>query len=45
MKKENIILGIVSKGRLLDNSIKYLRKEILKYYTTKIKKFNWKNYR
>ena len=38
MKKENIVLGIVSKGRLLDNSIKYLRKRNFKILYDKDKR-------
>ena len=38
MKTENIVLGIVSKGRLLDNSIKYLRKRNFKILYDKDKR-------
>ena len=38
MKTENIVLGIVSKGRLLDESIKYLRKRNFKILYEKDKR-------
>ena len=38
MKKENIVLAIVSKGRLLDDSIKYLRKRNFKILYDKDKR-------
>ena len=38
MKTENIVLGIVSKGRLLDSSIKYLRKRNFKILYDKDKR-------
>ena len=38
MKTENIVLGIVSKGRLLAKSIKYLRKRNFKILYDKDKR-------